>query len=84
MTGLPIRPYLMRLLRHDLGSSRSDPLVGLLYIDLDSFKRVNDSAGHDVGDEVLALAAERITAAAGADAAVARLSGDEFAVLLRA
>jgi diguanylate cyclase (GGDEF)-like protein len=84
LTGLPMRPYLMRLLRHDLGSSRSDPLVGLLYIDLDSFKRVNDSAGHDVGDEVLALAAERITAAGGADAVVARLSGDEFAVLLRA
>lgn len=79
-----MRPHLMRLLRRDLGSSRSDPLVGLLYIDLDSFKRVNDSAGHDVGDEVLALAAERITAAAGEDAAVARLSGDEFAVLLRA
>lgn len=83
LTGLPMRPHLMRLLRRDLGSGRSDPLVGLLYIDLDSFKRVNDSAGHDVGDEVLALAAQRITAAAGDDAAVARLSGDEFAVLLR-
>ncbi len=83
LTGLPMRPHLMRLLRRELASARSDPLVGLLYVDLDSFKRVNDFAGHDIGDEVLALAADRITAAAGDDAAVARLSGDEFAVLLR-
>lgn len=83
LTGLPMRPHLMRLLRRELGPGRSDPLVGLLYIDLDSFKRVNDFAGHDAGDEVLAMAAQRITAAAGDDAAVARLSGDEFAVLLR-
>lgn len=54
----------------------------LIYIDVDSFKRVNDTLGHDAGDKVLCEVAERIVAACRPSDVVARLGGDEFAVLL--
>ncbi len=54
----------------------------LLYLDLDHFKRVNDTAGHTAGDSLLRIVGERLTASVGAGHSIARLGGDEFAVLL--
>jgi diguanylate cyclase (GGDEF)-like protein len=56
--------------------------TALLYLDLDSFKQVNDTRGHEVGDRVLAEAALRMQAAVRANDTVARLGGDEFAIIL--
>jgi len=57
--------------------------AGLLYIDLDDFKRINDSMGHEVGDELLQLISDRFRSTLRKRDIVARLGGDEFAVLLR-
>lgn len=56
--------------------------VGLLLIDLDHFKEINDTLGHHAGDAVLCAIAERLTVATSSDGLVARLGGDEFAILL--
>ena len=56
--------------------------VGMLYIDLDGFKQINDSFGHDLGDTVLIETAGRLLTCAGRGQRVARLGGDEFAVLI--
>ena len=84
LTGLPNRRLLTERL-HAL-ASRGDRAVGLLLVDLDGFKHVNDSYGHGVGDGVLVEVAARLTdavASAGPDGGVlVRLGGDEFAVVL--
>ena len=56
--------------------------VSVLYVDLDDFKGVNDSLGHDAGDHVLVAVAERLAAIAPSGALVARLGGDEFAIVV--
>ncbi len=55
----------------------------LLYVDLDHFKKINDSLGHDAGDQVLAIIAQRLRACVKDGDTVARLAGDEFTVILR-
>jgi diguanylate cyclase (GGDEF)-like protein/PAS domain S-box-containing protein len=63
-------------------AARHEWAVGLLYIDLDGFKEINDSFGHNVGDTVLVEAGHRLSACTRGDEVVARLGGDEFAVLV--
>ena len=57
--------------------------VAVLYIDLDNFKQVNDTFGHDAGDRLIIEAVRRIREAAGSHSGMLRLGGDEFAVFLR-
>jgi diguanylate cyclase (GGDEF)-like protein len=83
LTGLANRPQAMRLITGALSrAQRSGAVVGLLFIDLDGFKQVNDTLGHHAGDEVLVTVADRMTETVRAGDVVARLGGDEFLVLL--
>jgi diguanylate cyclase (GGDEF)-like protein/PAS domain S-box-containing protein len=83
LTKLPNRRMLMDRLQlaFDTGSQRST-CSALLLIDLDNFKNLNDSLGHDMGDLLLKQAAERISMCVRATDTVARLGGDEFVVML--
>jgi diguanylate cyclase (GGDEF)-like protein len=63
-------------------AKRRDEKLGVLFIDLDRFKNINDSLGHSVGDQILKEAAVRLNSAVRSEDTVARLGGDEFVVLL--
>ena len=83
LTGLPNRHYLMDMLAQQVTHARSDGTVlAVLYIDLDRFKRTNDTLGHAAGDVLLRHAAARIRHAVRDIDIVARLGGDEFTVVL--
>jgi diguanylate cyclase (GGDEF)-like protein len=79
MTGLANRARFQARLAH---ADEARPLGALLLIDLDGFKAVNDTFGHVIGDECLKAAAERLAGGCGEAELVARVGGDEFAVLL--
>jgi diguanylate cyclase (GGDEF)-like protein len=81
LTGLPNRKLFLERLDQILGDTRVEAVV-ILFIDLDRFKSVNDSLGHNAGDELLAAVSERILACVRTGDLAARLGGDEFAVLL--
>ncbi|HZX99527.1 MAG TPA: EAL domain-containing protein [Dermatophilaceae bacterium] len=82
LTGLPNRAALIRHLDQSLEAcARAGEGLAVLYIDLDGFKRVNDSLGHAVGDELLVLASQRIRACIRPDDVLARLGSDEFVVV---
>jgi diguanylate cyclase (GGDEF)-like protein len=83
VTGLPNRKFFLEELARAVGRSRcQDTRFAVLLLDLDRFKIVNDSLGHDVGDRLLKVVAERLRENLRDVDAAARLGGDEFAILL--
>ncbi len=83
LTGLPNRNMFHDRLEQELKkSNRANFPLALLLIDLDEFKEVNDTLGHDVGDQLLQEAAHRITSCVRESDTVARLGGDEFMIIL--
>ncbi|MGH9189845.1 MAG: putative bifunctional diguanylate cyclase/phosphodiesterase [Acidimicrobiales bacterium] len=85
LTGLPNRVLLRDRVEHSLARAAARPSasasVALVIVDLDRFRAVNDSLGHDGGDQVLAIIAERLEEMVGLSDTVARLGGDQYAVL---
>ena len=84
LTGLPNRPFFIRHLAHAMQRSAKDSryTYAILFLDLDRFKRINDSLGHTAGDELLKETACRLGGSVHPTDIVARLGGDEFVVLL--
>ena len=84
LTDLPNRTMFYDRLKQALGQAkRHDRIVGVLFSDLDRFKPINDSLGHEMGDELLKNVADRLTRCVRATDTVARLSGDEFTIILQ-
>jgi diguanylate cyclase (GGDEF)-like protein len=84
LTGLGNRALLAAEVARAQRAARGGGRLSLLLLDLDGFKAVNDSLGHEAGDRLLIRLAERLTATVGPDDVAARLGGDEFAVLVEA
>jgi len=83
LTGLSNRALFRDRVSHALARARRQALpISVLYLDLDDFKKVNDSLGHSEGDRLLVAAAERFRICARAGDTVSRLGGDEFAILI--
>jgi len=82
LTGCHNRSSILAALAEELTRDNSS-MIGVVYVDLDKFKPVNDTLGHAAGDELLVMVAERLKVAGRADDLVGRLGGDEFLVLLR-
>ncbi|KAB2922797.1 MAG: EAL domain-containing protein [Dechloromonas sp.] len=83
LTGLPNRLLFVDQLKHAIERSQAhNSTLALLFLDLDRFKYINDTLGHEAGDQLLATMAQRLKGCVRADDCVARLGGDEFTVLL--
>jgi diguanylate cyclase (GGDEF)-like protein/PAS domain S-box-containing protein len=84
LTGLPNRLYLAASLPGLIEEAKdSETTLAVLFLDLDRFKHVNDSRGHETGDKLLKTVAQRVRAAVRAQDIVVRMGGDEFVVILR-
>ena len=85
LTGLPNRLYLQVHLPEAIEEAkRSGTVLAVLFLDLDRFKHVNDSRGHETGDKLLKTVAQRIRSTMRAEDVVVRMGGDEFVVILKA
>ena len=83
LTGIPNRVYFNELLEKDIElSSRSGQIIGVVFIDLDEFKSVNDILGHDIGDELIKQVSRRISSFLSKKDTLARFGGDEFLLIL--
>ena len=82
LTGLPNRLLFNDRLRQAIAAGTDTPLA-VVFIDLDSFKFINDTMGHSTGDLLLTAVAQSLTCAAGKGSVVSRFGGDEFIILLR-
>lgn len=83
LTGLPNRRYFAEQLERELGRLKQEEwMIGLLYIDLDGFKLINDSLGHSVGDLLLCQVAKRLKSRVRSMDTLARVGGDEFTIIL--
>jgi diguanylate cyclase (GGDEF)-like protein len=83
LTGLPNRALLNQRLRQIVAqAARDGQQVACLFLDFDHFKRINDTLGHDAGDQLLQAVAQRLTSAVRESDTVARLGGDEFVLIL--
>ncbi|HTV52593.1 MAG TPA: EAL domain-containing protein [Steroidobacteraceae bacterium] len=84
LTGLPNRLYLAHRLPGAIEEARRHKrMLAVLFLDLDRFKHINDSRGHEVGDQLLKTVAERVRATVRQDDIVVRMGGDEFIVILQ-
>src|SRR3712207_3121854 len=88
LTALPNRAFLLEQLEGALAAGSDGSAVAVLLVDLDRFKEINDTLGHETGDELLQQVGGRIAeqldrSGLAGSSSVARLGGDEFAVLLR-
>lgn len=83
LTNLPNRRMLHEQLAHALAQAkRYDRSLAIMFVDLDNFKKINDTLGHDIGDELLKEASARLTGCLRAGDTVARTGGDEFIIVL--
>ena len=83
LTGLPNRALFMERLAHaTTRANRRGSRVAVLFVDLDNFKVINDSLGHEAGDQLLTAVAERVESCLRAEDTAARLGGDEFTILV--
>lgn len=82
LTGIGNRRFFLRRLRAAIYAMSGRDSIGVLFADLDGFKKVNDTSGHPIGDRVLAVAAERLRHAIRGNDTLARIGGDEFAILI--
>jgi len=83
LTGLPRRALFMARLEHGMTrAKRRDTKLAVLFMDLDNFKLINDSLGHEAGDQLLTGVSERVQKVLRREDTVARLGGDEFVILL--
>lgn len=82
LTGLPNRTHAMKLLAKAIEEAgNNNDSVGLMFIDLDHFKRINDTMGHDAGDSLLQEVAKRLSSSIRKSDIITRFGGDEFAII---
>ena len=83
LTGLPNRRLFAEILEQELETARKKELkTAVFFIDLDNFKPVNDCLGHDAGDDVLRIVAQRFSSTLRGSDTIARIGGDEFAAII--
>src|SRR6202000_2989658 len=83
LAGLRNRYSTLQILHHEVAQTTNVGRLAILFIDLDNFKTVNDTLGHNAGDIVLQMTAARLADAVGDAGTLSRIGGDEFVVIIR-